>query len=49
MEPQFLSRACAIVSVVASVAQTSRLRMEPRKVERERDAVATEIRELCRG
>ncbi|MBR3158019.1 MAG: hypothetical protein IKF14_02835 [Atopobiaceae bacterium] len=49
MEPQFLSCACAIVSVVASVAQTSRLRMENRKAERERDAVANEIGELCHG
>ena len=44
-----MSRACATASVGASVAQTSRLRMELRKAARGRDAVATEVRELCRG
>ena len=47
--PLFVSCACATVSVGASVAQTSRLCMEPRKAERERDAVANEMRWLCRG
>ena len=33
----------------ASIAQTSRLRMELRKAERDRDAVANEIGGLCHG
>ncbi|MBR3312850.1 MAG: DUF4391 domain-containing protein [Atopobiaceae bacterium] len=33
----------------ASIAQTSRLRMEIRKAERERDAVANVVKELCHG
>ena len=33
----------------ASIAQTSRLRMVLRKAKRERDAVANEVRGLCRG
>ena len=55
--PRMASRGEATIPVLcvryrergASIAQTSRLRMVLRKAERERDAVANEVRGLCRG